>query len=81
MPLFSQVQDQNHLKLESCLPYPKARRKNILLMVQRLTASVGNLIIMNLQMARERVSQMETVWIMMLKLVWNNRKAAQVKEN
>ena len=50
-------------------------------MVQRLTASVGNLIIMNLQMARERVSQMETVWIMMLKLVWNNRKAAQVKEN
>ena len=42
---------------------------------------VGNLIMMNLQMARERVSQMETVWIMMLKLVWKNRKAAQVKEN
>ena len=50
-------------------------------MVQRLTAMVGNLIMMNLQMARERVSQMETVWIMMLKLVWKNRKAAQVKEN
>ena len=50
-------------------------------MVQRLTAMVGNLIMMNLQMARERVSQMETVWIMMLKLVWNNRKLAQLKEN
>ena len=50
-------------------------------MVQRLTAMVGNLIMMNLQMARERVSQMETVWIIMLKLVWKNRKAAQVKEN
>ena len=50
-------------------------------MVQRLTAWAGNLIMMNLQMARERVSQMETVWIMMLKLVWNRRKVAQVKEN
>ena len=50
-------------------------------MVQKLTARVGNLIMMNLQMARERVSQMETVWIMMLKLVWNKRKVAHAKEN
>ena len=50
-------------------------------MVQRLTAMVGNLIIMNLQMARERVSQMDTVWIMMLKLVWNKRKYPQAREN
>ena len=50
-------------------------------MVQRLTAKMGNLIMMNLQMARERVSQMETVWIMMLKLVWNKRKYPQAKEN
>ena len=50
-------------------------------MVQRLTDRVGYLIMMNLQMARERVNQMETVWIMMLKLVWNRRKIAQEKEN
>ena len=50
-------------------------------MVQRLTAKVGNLIMTNLQMARERVSQMETVWIMMLKLAWKRRKIAQAKEN
>ena len=31
--------------------------------VHRLTAQVGNLIMMNLQMARERVNQVETVWI------------------
>ena len=46
-------------------------------MVQRVTAKMGNLIMMNLQIARERVSQMDTVWIMMLKLVWNRRKIAQ----
>ena len=50
-------------------------------MVQRLIAMVGNLIMMNLQMARERVSQMETVWIMMLKLVWNKRNVAHGHEN
>ena len=77
----SRITENDFCELETFLPYPKARRKKILLMVQRLTASVGNLIMMNLQMARERVSQVETVWIMMLKLVWNNRKAAQVKEN
>ena len=48
------------------------------MIVQRLTARIGNLIMMNLQMARERVNQMETVWIMMLKLVWNRRQIAQV---
>ena len=37
--------------------------------VQRRPDKVGNLIIRNLQMARERVSQMETVWIMMVKLL------------
>ena len=50
-------------------------------MVQKLTAKVGNLIMMNLQMARESVSQIETVWIMMLKFVWNKRKVAHAKEN
>ena len=49
--------------------------------MQRVTASVENLIMMNLQMARERVSQMDTVWIMMLKLVWNKRKYPQAREN
>ena len=44
-------------------------------------AVVGNLIMMNLQMARQRVSQMETVWIIMLKLIWNWRKTAQPREN
>ena len=48
------------------------------MMVQRLTARVGNLIMMKLQMARERVNQMETVWIIMLKLLWKRRKIAQV---
>ena len=47
-------------------------------MVQQLTARVGNLIMMNLQMASERVNQMETVWIIMLKLLWKRRKIAQV---
>ena len=46
-------------------------------MVQRLTDNVGNLIMMNLQMAKERVRNMDTVWIMMLKLLWNKRKIAQ----
>ena len=46
--------------------------------VQNVTAEVGNLIMMNLQMARDKVSQMETVWIMMLKFVWKRRKMAQV---
>ena len=65
----------------SYLPYPHTRAWQHLGMVQRLTAMVGNLIMMNLQIARERVSQMETVWIIMLKLVWNKRNVAQVHEN
>ena len=50
-------------------------------MVQRETDMVENLIMMNLQVARERVSQMATVWIMLLKLLWNKRKYPQAKEN
>ena len=34
------------------------------------------LIMMNLQTARQRVSQMLTVWITMLKLAWNQTTAA-----
>ena len=49
--------------------------------VQNVTAKAGNLIMMNLQMARDKVSQMETVWIMMLKLVWKRRNIAQACEN
>ena len=37
--------------------------------VQRVAARAQNLIMMNLQMARDRVNQMETVWIMRVKLV------------
>ena len=62
-------------------PYPRTRTALHLVMVQRLTAKMGNLIMMNLQIARERVSQMDTVWIMMLKLVWNKRKYPQAREN
>ena len=49
-------------------------------MVHSVTAKEGNLIMMNLQMARERVSQMETVWIMMVKLVWKSRKMPQASK-
>ena len=59
---------------EEVLPYPRTRTARHLLTLQRDTARVENLIMMNLQMARQRVSQMDTVWIMMLKLVWNKRK-------
>ena len=34
----------------------------------------------NLQMARERVSQMATVWIITVKLAWNNKKMPQPSE-
>ena len=50
-------------------------------MVHMDTATVQNLIMMSLQMARVSVSQMDTVWIMMLKLVWNKRKYPQAREN
>jgi hypothetical protein len=36
---------------------------------------------MNLQMARERVRQMVTVWIITVKLVWKSMKIAQGREN
>ena len=49
-------------------------------MVHRDTATVQNLIMMSLQMARVRVNQMDTVWIMMVKLVWNSRKIPQASE-
>ena len=64
--------------------------------VQRVTAFEGNLIMMNLemdifikmfdfimtnlQMARERVSQMATVWIIKVKLVWNSMKIPHSRE-
>ena len=32
-------------------------------------------------MARERVSQMETEWIMMVKFAWNRRNTAHAREN
>ena len=63
------------------LPKPAARRSLHRSWVQILMAVVGNLIIMNLQMARQRVNQMETVWIIMLKLIWNSRNTAQPREN
>ena len=49
--------------------------------VHIVIARVENLIMINLQKARERVSQMDTVWIMMVKLVWNRRKIPQAREN
>ena len=45
-----------------------------------MKAREQNLIMMNLQMAREIVNQMETVWIMRVKLVWNSRKIPQARE-
>jgi len=36
---------------------------------------------MFLQMARERVSQMETVWMMMEKLTWTHMKTPHRYEN
>ena len=63
------------------LPNPAANISLHLSRVQILIAVVGNLIMMNLQIARHRVSQMETVWIIMLKLMWNRRKTAQPMEN
>ena len=39
------------------------------------------LICCHLQTASERVSQMETVWIMMEKLAWNNMNIPQVKQS
>ena len=45
--------------------------------MQNVTDNAGNLIMMNLQMAKERVRNTDTVWIMMLKLLWNSRKTAQ----
>lgn len=54
------------------LPNPTARTFLQLLFVQMLTDFVGNLIMINLQMARERVRSMETVWIKLLKFTWNS---------
>ena len=39
------------------------------------------MIMMNLQKAKDSVNQMDTVWIMMVKLVWNKRKIPQAREN
>ena len=39
-----------------------------------------NLTTTNLQMARERVSQMATVWIITVKLAWNNKKIPHPSE-
>ena len=39
-----------------------------------------NLIMINLQMAREKVSQVATVWIITVKLVWNTMKMPQPRE-
>ena len=35
---------------------------------------------MNLQMAKERVNQVDTVWIVMVKFVWKSRKVPQDQE-
>ena len=48
--------------------------------MQRVAASEGNLIMMNLQMAREKVSQVATVWIITVKLVWNTMKIPHPRE-
>ena len=48
--------------------------------VQSVTALEGNWIMMNLQMARERVSQTATVWIITLKLPWKSMKMPQARE-
>ena len=42
-------------------PYPRTRRTQHLLMVQKVTATVWNLIMISLQTARTSVYQMDTV--------------------
>ena len=77
-------------------PYPIMMTNLQPWIVQSVTAFEGNLIMMNLemdifikmfdfimtnlQMARERVSQMATVWIIKVKLVWNSMKIPQGSE-
>ena len=48
--------------------------------MQNVTDKEGNLIMMNLQMAREKVSQVATVWIITVKLVWNTMKIPHPRE-
>ena len=43
-------------------------------------ADMFNLIMVNLQMARESVSQMATVWIINVKLVWKSMKIPHSRE-
>ncbi len=50
-----------------------------LAMVQSTGALVWNLIMINLQTARERVSQTLTLWMTTLKLEWNHTKTAQLQ--
>ena len=63
------------------LPNPRVKTALHLDRVHIVIARVENLIMINLQKASERVSQMDTVWIMMVKLVWNRRKIPQAREN
>ena len=49
--------------------------------VHNLLDFEGNLIKRSLQMARERVSQVETVYRSMLKFAWEKRNKAQECEN
>ena len=69
------------IMLSNYLPNPRVRTALHLGRVHIVTAREENLIMINLQKARERVSQMETVWIMMVKFVWNKRKMPQAREN
>ena len=59
---------------------PRSRTILHLWIVQSEVEQEENLIIMNLQMAKESVNQVETVWIVMVKFVWKSRKVPQDQE-
>ena len=52
-----------------------------LAMVHQVTALVANLIMMSLQIANNKVSQMEKVWMMVVKMTWKNMNIAHDQDH
>ena len=68
--------EMNRREMGRMMKLPKARKRRFLQrdMVQISVAKLWNLIMMNLQMASERVKKTETVWMKLLKFMWNCMK-------
>ena len=62
------------------VPNPRERTTLHRVKVHMVMALAGNFIMINLQNAKESVNQIETVWIMIVKFVWNSRNIPQLKE-